>query len=510
MFSVRVILQWGCGNGGHGIRAMRNRSPCLAQEWGGYLEPPVRKSVLTVFFPAAYSVECSESSHGRVPWAGENGGEPWECPMQIDEYPILVEQLCPGLYIRIEGAGQSVPFPPKGMLLKTDADVARIAAMGLPHVLCVPDKSDRLPISLEEIDNLRSTRQRGPWTASRTPLADTLSRLKKETIEKNKDRLERYNVCESQYQQALEVVVETIKRVNAPSAEVLEAAQQVVGPMADAFLSDFDVLVHVMTARGGEDARYSHALNVAVLSIMLASELGLTRGEVMEVGLGALFHDVGKGLAPIQRFTKGNMVSMNKVLKEYYMDHPGIGARLLAAVPDFPPASQMIVLQHHENIDGTGFPAHLAGLAIAMGARLVAVSDMYDKLCNTKDKNGVNARTPHEAMKGLYKHRGVFDPRAVTQFIRKLGVYPPGSLVQLSNGMQGMVVSANMSDSMRPNVKVYHPDIPRREALVIDLGIETELAVQQALKPTGIAPEVLRYLSFGKQIAYYVDATPHA
>ena len=424
--------------------------------------------------------------------------------MQIDEYPILVEQLCPGLYIRVEGAGHSVPFPPKGMLLRTEGDVAKVVDLGVSHVLCVPEKSDRLPISLEEIDNIRSARQKGPWTTSRTPLSDALSRLKKETIESNRDRVERFAVCERRYQKALEVVVETIKRVNAPSAEVLEAAQNVVGPMADAFLADFDVLIHVMTARGGEEARYCHALNVAVLSVMLASELELTKADVMDIGLGALFHDVGKGRAPIQRFTKGNMVSMNKVLREYYMDHPGIGARMLAAVPDFPPAAQLTVLQHHENIDGTGFPSRLSGGSICTGAKLVAVADMYDRLCNSRD--GKTEYTPHEAMKALYKRRSILDSKAVTQFIRKLGVYPPGSLVQLSNGMQGIVVAANMHDSMRPNVKVYHPEIPRREALVIDLCIETELAVQQALKPAEVVPEVLRYLSLGKQIAYYVDA----
>ena len=100
------------------------------------------------------------------------------------------------------------------------------------------------------------------------------------------------------------------------------------------------------------------------------------------------------------------------------------------------------------------------------------------------------------------------DAKAVTLFIRKLGVYPPGSLVELSNSMQGMVVSANMRDSMRPSVKVYHPDIPKREALIIDLCIETELTVAKAIKPSDLAPEVLQYLNPGKQVSYYVDAAP--
>lgn len=426
--------------------------------------------------------------------------------MQIDEYPILVEQLCPGLYIRIDEPGLAHPFPAKGFMLKNEADVAKVAALGLSHVLCLPDKSDRLPISLEEIDGAAGKRQKGPWSTARTPVSAELSSLKRETIERNKDRLERFAACERRYEKAMSQVVEAIKRVSSPNAEVLEAAGEVVGPMAETFLSDLDVLINVMTAKMREESKHYHALNVAVLSMMLAKEMGLAKNDIEEVGLGSLFHDAGQGRVPIQRFTKGNMVTMNKVLKEYYMEHPKIGAKMLAGVPGFPVAGQLLVLQHHEHMDGTGFPGRLKGEAISLGGRIAAVANVYDRFCNGKE--GAESRTPHEAMKALYKRRGLLDAKAVTMFIRKLGVYPPGSLVELSNGMQGMVVSANLRDSMRPSVKVYHPDIPKREALIIDLCIETELTVAKAIKPADLAPDVLQYLNPGKQVSYYVDAAP--
>ncbi len=426
--------------------------------------------------------------------------------MQIDEYPILVEQLCPGLFIRIDEPGLTHPFPAKGFMLKSDADVAKVTALGLAHVLCVPEKSDRLPISLEEIDGMAGKRQKGPWSTARTPVSAELSSLKRETIERNKDRLERFAACERRYEKAMSQVVEALKRVSSPNAEVLEAAGEVVGPMAETFLSDLDVLINVMTAKMREEAKHYHALNVAVLSMMLAKEMGLAKREIEEIGLGSLFHDVGKGRVPIQRFSKGNMITMNKVLKEYYMEHPKIGAKMLAAVPNFPPAAQLLVLQHHEQADGAGFPARLKGEAISLGGRIASVANLYDRFCNSKD--GTESRTPHEAMKALYKRRTTLDAKAVTLFIRKLGVYPPGSLVELSNGMQGMVVSANLRDSMRPSVKVYHPDIPKREALIIDLCIETELAVAKAVKPAELPSDVLQYLNPGKQVSYYVDAAP--
>jgi len=427
--------------------------------------------------------------------------------MQIDEYPILLEQLCPGLFIRIDTPGLSHPFPAKGFKIGGEADIAKIRGLGLDHVLCVPDKSDRLPIPIDELEKRSHKSQKGPWTAARTPVSAELSSLKRETIERNKERIERFAACERRYEKAMDQVVEAIKMVSSPNAEVMKAAGEVVGPMAETFLSDLDVLINVMTTKMREEARHYHALNVAVLSMMLATEMGFARRDIEEVGLGALFHDIGKGRVPIQRFTKGSVAVMNRVLKEYYMEHPKIGAKMLAAVPGFPPAAQMLVLQHHELLDGSGFPAHLTGDAIAPGARVAGVANAYDRFCNGREGSHP---TPHEAMKALYKRRGKLDPRAVTLFIRKLGIYPPGSLVELSNGMQGMVVTASMRDSMRPSVKVYHPDIPKREALIIDLGIETELTVAKALAISDLLPEVFQYLNPGKQVSYYVDAVPRA
>ena len=428
--------------------------------------------------------------------------------MHIDEYPILVEQLCPGLFVRIDEPGLSHPFPAKGFKIKNEAEVAKIAALGLGYLLCVPEKSDRLPISIEEIENRSGKRQKGPWSTARTPVSAELSSLKRETIDRNKDRIERFAACERRYEKAMDQVVEAIKRVNSPNAAVMEAAGEVVGPMAEIFLSDLDVLINVMTAKMREEARHYHALNVAVLSMMLAKEMGLAKQEIEEVGMGSLFHDIGKGRVPIQRFTKGNVAIMNKVLKEYYMEHPKIGAKMLAAVPNFPASAQTLVLQHHEHLDGTGFPVRLQGDAVSLGARIAAVANLYDRFCNGKE--GLDRPTPHEAMKALYQRRGKLDPRAVGLFIRKLGVYPPGSLVELSNGMQGMVVTANLRDSMRPCVKIYHPDIPKREALIIDLLIENELKVVRAIKPEELLPEVLQYLNPGKQVSYYVDAVPRS
>ena len=140
-------------------------------------------------------------------------------------------------------------------------------------------------ITLEELDGLAGKRQKGPWSAARTPVSAELSSLKRETIERNKDRLERFAACEKRYEKAMDKVVEALKKVSSPNAEVLEAAGEVVGPMAETFLSDLDVLINVMTAKMRDEAKHYHALNVAVLSMMLAKEMGLDKAAIEDVSL---------------------------------------------------------------------------------------------------------------------------------------------------------------------------------------------------------------------------------
>ena len=141
-----------------------------------------------------------------------------------------------------------------------------------------------------------------------------------------------------------------------------------------------------------------------------------------------------------------------------------------------------------------------------MLARIVAIANYYDELCNPF--NLAHALTPHEALSMMFaKHRAKFDPRLLQMFIRCLGVYPPGTVVQLSNGMTGMVATVNTDRPMKPMVVVYDRDVPRLEAIMVDLDLETDLHIIKALRPGQVPPEVYVYLSPRKRISYYFDAT---
>jgi hypothetical protein len=116
------------------------------------------------------------------------------------------------------------------------------------------------------------------------------------------------------------------------------------------------------------------------------------------------------------------------------------------------------------------------------------------------------ALTPHEALSMMFaKHRARFDPKLLQIFIRCLGVYPPGTIVQLSNNMTGMVTTVNTAKPMRPMLVIYDAGVPRNEAIMVDMEREPDLQIVNAIRPAQVPPEIYAYLSPRKRVSYYFD-----
>lgn len=196
---------------------------------------------------------------------------------------------------------------------------------------------------------------------------------------------------------------------------------------------------------------YSHSLNVAIYSAALALHLGYTDKDIVELGMGALLHDIGKLRVPGEvlykpgRLTDEEFVEMKKHTEygfEFLRNQEGVS--LLAAHCAF---------QHHERMDGTGYPRGLKGEEIHRYARVLAVCDVFDAL--TTNRVYRSAMLPHDAMEILYTGAGThFEPGIVDAFRRTVAIYPIGLSVQLNTGEMGVVVDYNRNVPARPVVRV--------------------------------------------------------
>jgi HD-GYP domain-containing protein (c-di-GMP phosphodiesterase class II) len=223
---------------------------------------------------------------------------------------------------------------------------------------------------------------------------------------------------------------------------------------------------------------------------------------VRMVGMGALFHDIGLNEIPAR--LHGSPGTLTKAEREFRELHCQYGFDLGKKV-GLPPAALNIIVQHHEHFDGSGYPKKLKGDAIDLLARLVAVVNAYDNLCNPA--NIAQALTPHEALSQIFaQQRNRFDPRLLQAFIRFMGVYPPGTVVGLSNEELGLVIKTSSARPLKPTLIMYDAAIPRHEAVILNLDEEPDINISRAIRPGQLPPAVFDYLSPRRRVSYYFDA----
>jgi len=180
-------------------------------------------------------------------------------------------------------------------------------------------------------------------------------------------------------------------------------------------------------------------------------------------------------------------------------------SRTLAQRMGLPEAAAAIVAQHHESADGSGYPAALKGDAIHPSARVVALVNHYDNLCNPP--NPIHALTPHDAIAAMYrKTKEKFDGAALAAFVRMMGIYPPGSVLQLSDGRFALSVAVDPVNSLKPKVLVYSPEVPVDEALLVALATEPELGIQRAIKPMQLPRAAFDYLQPRKRTSFFIES----
>lgn len=307
---------------------------------------------------------------------------------------------------------------------------------------------------------------------------------------------------EKSFMKAVGVVHRLNKNLKSRPTETLEEMGDLVEQMVTVFLERPEVALQIMGETCGGEEVYHHSLNVSVVCMMLVKGLNLGREQAEFLGKGALLHDIGLIKVPGQ-IVKKDADEQTRQERELYAKHVEHGIRIGAEL-GLAPEILAIIGQHHELADGSGYPRGLKLEQIAPLGRIVSLVNYYDGLCNPVDV--LHALTPHEALAFMFaKSRSKFDAEILQIMIRALGVYPPGSIVKLSNDTTAMVVSVNPHATLRPWVVVYDAGVRRDDAPTLNLETERELSISKAIRPALLPAKVFAYLSPRKRITYYFD-----
>jgi HD-GYP domain-containing protein (c-di-GMP phosphodiesterase class II) len=238
-----------------------------------------------------------------------------------------------------------------------------------------------------------------------------------------------------------------------------------------------------------------------VISMLMGRTFGFSDAEMMDLGVGALMHDIGKTELPDRLRLPDGLFSQaeNAQYREHVTHGIAHGTRMGLSA-----GAMSVLAQHHEMADGSGFPNRLNSERTSPAARIVALVNRYDNLCNPAVPS--HALTPHEALSLIFAQaRSKFDATMLNAFIRMMGVYPPGSMVQLTDDRFALVTSVNSSRPLKPSVLVCDPGVPIDEALLLDLENVSDLGIRRSLKPSQLPVAVQNYLSPRQRVVYFFE-----
>ncbi|CAN7588822.1 HD-GYP domain-containing protein [Massilia sp. LjRoot122] len=420
-----------------------------------------------------------------------------------DNFNIPIDQLQVGLYIHLDLKWFEHPFAFSHFKIKNEEQLRTIRSLGLKTVRYDPALSDVGPAA-----GATDTPPASPAPAvENQPEVSPELQAKRAMMERIKAQRQDAARVEHAFINTAKAFREIDKNLFAQPAESLSKANQLITQMVDSILSAPELAIHVMGDKTGGEEIYNHSLNVTTLSMMIARDIKLPQEVAGPLAMGALFHDVGHKNISDKVLSK--MDPLTQAEKNLYELHCHYGTEIGERL-GFPRACMSVIADHHEAFDGSGYPRKLKGEAIGVLPRIVAIANCYDELCNPV--HGAAALTPHETLSIMFtKLRSKFDPKLLQVFIRCLGVYPPGTIVQLSNGVIGMVATVNMKRPMKPVVVIYDAGVSRDEAILVDMDREPDLNIVKSIRPAQVPQEIYHYLSPRKRVSYYFDAsTPGA
>jgi len=421
---------------------------------------------------------------------------------------VAVSELRVGLYVHLDLAWMDHPFASNSFKIGTQQQIETIRALGLQRLRYSPERSDPHPSAESAATDTASACAIVPShpdaAAAPAPVAGTdalpsPAAAPSATQWAQAQRLAQ-GQCERQYAESSRAAKALFEQVQVAPQQAGQASTELVQSMLSQLTQNVESALRLL-ADGAGDRSSQHALNVAVLSVLLGRAMGLDGEDLQALALAALWHDVGKLELPQQVRLRDDNFSPShlKLHQEHVMHSVQWGKRLGLSAP-----ALLGIAQHHELADGSGFPLGLVAEKIAPISHILALVNRYDGLCNPA--NPIKALTPHEALAQIFATlKARFDARTLSAFIRMMGIYPPGSVVQLSDGRYALVASVNAARPLKPKLRVYDTHSEADEAAWLDLQQEPALNIQRSLRPDQLPRPALNQLSPRPRVCYYFE-----
>ena len=274
------------------------------------------------------------------------------------------------------------------------------------------------------------------------------------------------------YSAAKIIIQQSMDDVRMGRALNMEAVSEVVGSMADSILRSPDALTSLSRVKQFDEYTFFQSVNTSILALSVGRHLGYARESLMQLGTGMLLHDIGKTKIPLEILNKPGRYEAGEF--EIMKHHVLRGAEILSSTTGLSDVFLTPTLEHHERVDGTGYPHRRPKTDLSEFGLIAAIVDIYDAV--TSDRCYHKGKTPHDTLQLLYQlgAKGHVDGALVQQFVQVVGVYPVGSCVSLSTGETAIVKQINHHDPLQPIVLLVTDEAGHRRSSALDLDLSAQ------------------------------------
>jgi len=361
--------------------------------------------------------------------------------MELEKVRVPVDLLVIGMYVsELDRPWIETPFIFQGFLITNENELDQLNQY-CEYVYVDREKS-RIKIPSIRLSNLEKIED-GPVIEQKEPLPYI------------KQFEEEFPKAKKIYERIQSQVKGSFKDVRIGRALKSSEIRNSVEVITQSIIRNPDAMMLMTNMKTKDDYMVIHSLNVCILSLIFARFLGIEEDKMLDLGMGALLHDIGEIRVPKELLNKPTDLTAEE--HATVQKHTEYGASILQENAGIPEEAVDIALHHHERLDRSGYPSKLGGQEISMNAKIVGIVDVYDSLTSTTPYRSYISST--DALKSMYDWRGsLFDATLVEKFIQCLGIYPVGSTLVLNSGEIGIVISASPDNRLYPKMLLVKDD----------------------------------------------------